>query len=196
MLVYPNDTRPTIRVTRLMPEGNSNLSEIFLGSHTGTHVDSLLHVKNGATGAERLPTDSFVGPSRVIDLTKVEESIKDEDLAPHTIRRGEIVLLKTKNSLRGYKRFYKDFIYITEDAAEYLVGRKIKTLGYDYISIQKFRSENVNVHSILLEGDVTIFEGLDLSKISSGRYWFVGLPLRIRAEASPARVLLLEGISI
>jgi len=196
MLVYPNNTLPRIRFTRLMPEGNSNLSEISLGSHTGTHVDSLLHVKNGEAGVESMPTNSFIGPSRVLDLTKVEASIKEDDLTFHKIRKGEIILLRTRNSLRGYRSFCKDFIHITEGAAEYLVERKVKTLGFDYIAIQKFRSGNVNVHRILLEGGVTIFEGLDLSKITPGRYWFVGLPLRVRAEASPARVLLLEEVII
>lgn len=192
MLVYPNNTVPRIRFTRVMPDGNSNLSEILIGSHTGTHVDSLLHVKNGVSGVEELPVKSFIGSARVLDLTGVDESIKAQDLDPFKIRKNEIILLKTRNSLEGYDRFFEDFIYISEDAAEYLVRRGVKTLGYDYLSIQKFRSGNVNVHRILLEGRVTVFEGLNLRKVSPGRYWFIGLPLRIKAEASPARVLLLE----
>lgn len=192
MVVYPNNTPPSIDFIRLMPEGSSNLSEVTLGSHTGTHVDSLLHVKNGAAGVEALPIHSFVGPSRVLDLTHVEEGVGEEDLAPHRIRKGEIVLLKTRNSLRGHTRFYSDFVYLTEGAAAYLVGRRVKTVGHDYLSVQKFKAENVNVHRILLEGSVTIFEGLDLSGVTPGRYWFVGLPLRIRAESAPARVFLIE----
>lgn len=192
MLVYPNNTPPRIRFTRLMPEGNSNLSVMILGSHTGTHVDSLLHVKSGAPGVANLPLNSLIGPSRVLDLTRVEESIKARDLVHHKIRKGEIILLKTKNSLRGYEKFHHDFIYLREDAAEYLVKRRLKTLGHDYLSVQKFMSGNVNAHRILLEGTVTIFEGLDLSKISPGSYWFMGFPLRVASEASPARVLLLE----
>ncbi len=192
MVVYPNNTPPRINFIRRMPEGSSNLSEVTLGSHTGTHVDSLLHVKNAAAGIETLPTHSFVGPSRVLDLTRVEEGIGEEDLVPHRIRKGEIVLLRTKNSLRGYTQFHGDFVHLTEKAAHYLVARRAKTVGHDYLSVQRFKAGNVNVHRILLEGAVTIFEGLDLSGVAPGRYLFVGLPLRIRAESAPARVLLIE----
>ncbi|MEE8114538.1 MAG: cyclase family protein, partial [Nitrososphaerales archaeon] len=88
MLVYPGNTPPRINFIRKMQNGNSNLSEILIGSHTGTHVDSLLHVKNGAGAVTDLPNDSLVGPSRVIDLSDVETGITSRDLSPHKVRRG------------------------------------------------------------------------------------------------------------
>ncbi|MCZ6648339.1 MAG: cyclase family protein [Thaumarchaeota archaeon] len=192
MLVYPGNTPPRINFTRKMPNGNSNLSEILIGSHTGTHVDSLLHVKNGAGAVTDLPYDSLVGPSRVIDLSDVETGITSRDLSPHKVRRGEIILLKTRNSQRGYKEFYEDFVFMTEDGAEHLVHQGVKTIGHDYIAIQKFRSGNVDVHKMLLEAGLTVFEGLNLTEVRPGRYYFIGLPLKVRTEASPARAFLLK----
>lgn len=191
MLVYPDNTPPKIRTVRKIPDGNSNLSEILMGSHTGTHVDSLLHVKNGAGDVTDLPYDSLVGPSRVIDLSRVETGITSKDLSSHEIRSGEIILLKTRNSQRGYKEFYEDFVYLTEDGADYLVSQRVKTIGHDYIAIQKFHSGNVNVHKMLLEAGLTVFEGLNLNEVPAGRYYFIGLPLKVRTEASPARAILL-----
>jgi len=37
-----------------------------------------------------------------------------------------------------------------------------------------------------------IFEGLDLSKVKPGKYFFVGLPLKLMGlDGSPARAILL-----
>ncbi|MFQ6011705.1 MAG: cyclase family protein [Nitrososphaerales archaeon] len=192
MIVYPDNTPPKINLVRKMPDGNSNLSEILLGSHTGTHVDSLLHVKNGGGAVTDLPYDSLVGPSRVIDLSEVEEGITSRDLSSHKIRSGEIILLKTRNSQRGYEEFYEDFVYMTEGGADYLVRQGVKTVGHDYIAIQKFHSGNVTVHKTLLEAGLTVFEGLNLTEVDPGRYYFIGLPLNVKTEASLVRAILLK----
>jgi arylformamidase len=192
MIVYPGNTSPKINIVRKMPAGNSNLSEILIGSHTGTHVDSLLHVKNGGSVVTDLPYDSLMGPSRVIDLSEVDTGITSQDLSASKIGRGEIILFKTRNSERGYKEFNEDFIYMTEDGADYLVRQGVRTVGHDYLSIQKFHSGNVTVHKMLLEAGLTVFEGLNLAEVDPGRYYFIALPLKVRSEASPVRAFLLK----
>ncbi len=190
-VVYPNNPKIKITKARSIPEASSNVSEITLGSHTGTHVDSLRHIDNNGNAADKLPLDSFYGRARVLDLTLCNECITAGDLQRFNIEKGEIILLKTKNSLRGFKDFRTDFIYLAEDAARHLAGRGIKTLGIDAPSVQKFHSGNQKVHAIILSS-MTLFEGLDLSKVPPGEYIFAGLPLKIKdCDGAPARAVLI-----
>ena len=76
------------------------------------------------------------------------------------------------------------------DAAKYLVEVGVKTLGFDYLSVKKFGGDD-DVHEMLIN-NLTLFEGLDLSKVPDGEYIFLGLPLRMNTDGAPARVILVE----
>jgi Kynurenine formamidase (EC 3.5.1.9) len=190
MIVYPGNPAPSIERYSAIPKNKVNESVIKMGSHTGTHADTKLHIKNDEPGAEFLSLDSFFGKCRVLDLTHIEQEIHCSDLEYFNIGPGEIILLKTKNSMFGYDAFRKDFIHIKIDAAEYLVNAGIKTLGFDYLSVKKFGGDE-EVHEMLIN-NMTLFEGLDLKEVPEGEYTFIGLPLRINTDGAPARVLLVE----
>ena len=190
MIVYPNNPPPSIKQYSSIPSGKVNESLITLGSHTGTHVDSKLHIHKAGSGVDALPLNSFYGKCRVLDLTHVEDEIHQEDLKDQLIEKGDIVLLKTKNSERGFKEFRCDYIHIKLDAAEYLVEAGVKTLGFDYLSTKKFREDDA-VHHVLIN-NLTLFEGLNLAEVPAGEYIFIGLPLSIECDGAPARVLLVQ----
>ncbi len=192
MIVYPGNPRPLIRRYASIPQDKVNESILILGSHTGTHVDSRLHIRNEGEGTTSLPLESFYGKCRVFDLTFVEKEIHRQDLEGFQIEKGGvIVLLKTRNStLGGYAKFRKDFIHLKLDAAEYLVMRKIKTLGFDYLSVKKFGGDD-EVHELLID-NMTLFEGLNLADVPEGEYTFLGLPLKVDLDGAPARVILVR----
>lgn len=192
MVAYPNNPSPQISFLRKFPEASSTLSQIVLGSHTGTHADSLLHVKQGGWGVEKIPLENLVGECRVLDLTHCKQ-VTRQDLEKFDLKKNEIILLKTDNANHGYEKFREDFAHLTVDGAQFLAEKKVKTIGVDYLSVQKFHSGNQIVHSTLLEAGVTIFEGLDLRKIAPGKYFFAGLPLKISGiDGCPARAVLVE----
>jgi arylformamidase len=190
MIVYPGNPEPEIRQYASIPTDKTNESLICLGSHTGSHVDAKRHIQNGAKGSANLPLDSFYGQCQVLDLTHVETEIHQKDLENYALQKGDIVLLKTRNSQLGYTRFRKDYVHVKFDAAEYLVKAGIKTLCFDYLSVEKFGSDD-DVHQILIK-NLTLFEGLNLSQVPAGKYTFVGFPLRIDCDATPARVILIN----
>lgn len=190
MAVYPGNPSPEIRRYASIPEDGTNESLICIGSHTGSHVDSRLHIKNDAESALCLPLDSFYGKCKVLDLTKIEMEIHKKNIEKYSISRGDIILIKTKNSSFGPHEFKKNFVHIKMDAAKYLVDLGIKTLGFDYLSVKKFGGDD-DVHSLLINS-LTLFEGLNLSDVSQGEYIFAGLPLKIDCDGAPARVLLIR----
>ena len=163
MIVYPNNPSPSFSFYGKIPEQRTNGTLMSLGVHTGTHVDAELHIKTNGKGATSLPLESFYGPCRVLDLSKVGKEIHKEHLEKFNIKKNEIILLKTENSLKGYNQFRADFAHVKLDAAKYLVSKKVKTLGFDYLSVKK-KGGDENVHELLIK-NLTLFEGLDLSKI-------------------------------
>jgi len=190
MIVFPGTPSPKIIQVSSIPENVTNESLISIGSHTGSHVDSKLHIQNNADGSASLKLSSFYGKSRVLDLTKVENEIHQADLLKYSIVPNDIILLKTQNSNNNGHEFNKNYIHVKMDAAEYLVNLHIKTLGFDYLSVKKF-GEDDDVHALLIN-NLTLFEGLNLSFVPEGEYLFVGLPLRIDCDGSPARVILIK----
>jgi arylformamidase len=87
--------------------------------------------------------------------------------------------------------FQADHVYLTEDAATYLVQAGIKLVGFDYLSFEKPGSVDFPAHHALLGAGVVIVEGLDLSEVEADEYDLVCLPLRlVGADGAPARVLL------
>jgi arylformamidase len=187
MPTYPTDPRVEIKPFKKIPQNSSNVSRIVLGSHTGTHVDTKLHIQNGGWSMSKIPLDSFYGKCKVLDLTHCEKNLAAMDLERFDVKKGDIILLKTKNSLNIAKKFGKDCICLAEDAADYLVERKIKTVGIDCLSIG-----NKEVHKKIINSGTIIFESLDLSKVKQGEYIFVGLPLKIDCDGAPARAILIE----
>ena len=193
MVHWPGD--PPFRIKRVqdLDNGDSHtLSQISMGSHTGTHMDAPLHfVKNG-TSIDRLPLGTTIGRARVIEIQDTE-SIKPHELSGHGIRRGERILFKTQNSSRAWQMdtFIEDFVFISNQAAHFLVRRGVRVIGIDYLSVGGFKRAGSKVHRTLLQAGIWIIEGLDLSLVSPGRYDLICLPLKLeQADGAPARAIL------
>jgi len=193
MVHWPDN--PPVEVERMlsMEQGAvCNVSIMSMGCHTGTHMDGPRHFIRDGRGLDALPFEATMGPCRVIAIHD-PESIKPGHLAPHRLKKGERILFKTANTRRSWKTddFDKDFVYLSKEAAQYLVDRGVRTVGVDYLSVGGFYKDGVETHQILLGAEVWIIEGLDLSKINPGRYDLICLPMLIaKSDGAPARALL------
>jgi arylformamidase len=193
MVRWPGD--PIVKVSRRldMARGDDiNLSMISMGAHTGTHIDAPGHFLRFGKSIDQMPFSAMVGPARVIEI-RDPESIKVVELATHRIRRGERILFRTRNSRRCWraKHFVKDYVHISREGARFLAARQVAIIGVDYLSVGGFKEEGHEVHLTLLGAGVWLIEGLDLSRVRSGRYDLIALPLKMKgADGAPARVLL------
>lgn len=192
MVHWPGDPPVSIKRVKDMAGGaTANLSMISMGTHSGTHVDAPLHFIDGGNGVDTMPLETLVGKARVIAIRDAE-SIKPEELKEHRIRRGERILLKTRNSSRLWQRkeFAEDFVYLSDDAAKFLAARGVRAIGVDYLSVGSYR-DGGDTHRALLGGGVWIIEGINLSAVAPGSYYLVCLPLRIvGGDGAPARAIL------
>lgn len=195
MVFYPGDKEPSIEPGKQIANGDTaNLSEIRLGSHSGTHVDAPHHFIDGEGKVDQMSLQSLVGPARVLDLTATKDSISGEDLRSAGIEGAERILLKTRNSeLWRSPVFEKWYVSLANGGADYLVEKGIRLVGIDYLSIEEFHSETCYVHRRLLKAGIIILEGIDLSVAGPGDYQLVCLPLKIRdGDGAPARAVLVD----
>lgn len=188
-IIYPGNTNLEINSLR-SPSGNF-LSEITLGSHTGTHIDAPSHSIEGASSIDQVDLETFVGTCRVLDLSNVKESISVADLEVKNIQAGERILLKTNNSTRGFDSFYDDYVFLSSDAAVYLAQLEVRLVGIDFLSIKQRGSKDNRPHTELLSKDIPIIEGLNLKDVEEGEYQLVALPLAFSGiDGSPTRAVL------
>lgn len=170
-------------------------SHLHVSSHTGTHVDAPSHFLQDGKTIDQVYLDRLVGRCKVIDLTDAGEKITRDQLADHEseIAEGDIVLLKTANSAQSpTEKFTPHFVYLEDSGAHYLVEKKIKAVGIDYLGIERSQSGHPT-HTVLMHADIAIIEGLRLQHVQPGTYLLVCLPLNvIGMEAAPARAVLLS----
>ena len=155
-------------------------------------MDAPFHFLSKGKGIDSIPLDVTVGKARVIEIHD-RESIKVNALKSHNIRSGERILFRTRNSQRCWRTnsFIKDFVYVSAEAAQFLAARKIKSLGVDYLSVGGYFKDGVSTHQALLKAGIWIIEGLNLSKIKSGEYELICLPLKLlQGDGAPARAIV------
>lgn len=192
MTVYKNkpEKQPTFKT---VTNGYVTESRIELDVHTGTHIDAPLHMANEGETFETIRMDSLVGSCKILDLTRVNDRITKPDLEQFDIQQGDFVLFKTKNSLE--ETFDFEFIYLAEDGAEHLAQLGVRGVGIDALGIERSQPGHPT-HKRLFEAGVIVMEGLRLKHVEQGEYFMVAAPLKlVGTDASPARVLLFEGIT-
>ena len=171
-----------------------NLSELCLGSHSGTHVDAPSHFIKGRLGIDRLDLRRFIGPAWVADLRRIRGGIGAEHLRRARIPTGSRrVLLRTSNSHLWHpaRPFRTDFVYLAPDGADWMVERGVELVGIDYLSIEGYRVPGAPTHKRLLGAGIPIVEGLDLFRVRPGPWQLIALPLRIaNGDAGLARAVL------
>jgi arylformamidase len=192
IITWPRDPKVSIQKTRLISKGNScNVSELKFGSHCGTHIDAPYHFEENGIKIDQIPPDYLIGDVTVFNI-KNKEKIDLEDIKSLKLKDINRVIFKTINSTYWkLPEFKSDFVYLTKEAAQYLVDSSIKLVGIDYLSIEKYGNKGADTHHTLLKKGIVVIEGLDLSEVEAGNYELIALPLKIKdCDGSPARVIL------
>jgi arylformamidase len=167
-------------------------SRLRLGAHNGTHVDAPAHFLKNGFGVDKVDPKKLIGECTVLETDTSD--ITKEILEGKKFKSK--ILFKTKNSKRRLleeSQFHTDYAYLTLEGAEYLVEKGVELVGIDYLGIEKKSAPGHPVHTKLLEKEVVIVEGLNLSEVKPGNYELIVLPLKLAdLDGSPARAVLIE----
>ncbi|HZK34236.1 MAG TPA: cyclase family protein [Bacillota bacterium] len=188
MIVHPYDDRVKLNQDKHLKKDGYNNFKLEIGMHAGTHIDSPMHLINSKTFVSGIPLDKFVGRGRLLDV-RGQKTIGFKQKYMDIVKEKDIVILYTGHcSKYGTEEYYKDHPVVNKDLAEFFVERKIKMLGMDLPSPDPYP---FMIHKRLLNSDILIIENLtNLSAlIDIGCFTIIALPLKIRAEASMARVV-------
>ncbi len=183
-VLYPGDVRPRFRE---IDNGQYRVTEMTLGSHSGTHIDAPSHYLEGGRTVDEIPHGVLVGPARVLDCSDAGGVIGPGSLAG-SLDGTRTLLLKTWFS--GRREFEPGYPALSPEAADLIVEAGITCLGTDAPSIEAFHGDG-SVHRRLLGSGMVILELLDLSAVPGGDYFMVALPMRLKgADGSPVRAIL------
>jgi arylformamidase len=177
------------------------MHDVYMWSHSGTHVEVSLHFYAGGKDTSDFPPDQFVGSAMRLDFRHkgVSEPITLDEVKAYDIRERDIVILwegceHKYRTLESHQR-----PYLAADAAAWLaLDRKIKLLGTDSSGFEvRGRNDHPNHHLFFKAGvDIPVVECLrNLGAISTDRFFFVGLPIPCKGlDASPIRAVAIEGM--
>jgi arylformamidase len=194
MSFYPGDPEP--RLTPVAMPEPWRVTQLSMGTHTGTHIDAAAHFLPGGKTIDRYPVERFCVSGIVIPIVALDEdqSIEEDTLAEHLAvlpPRG-VVLVQT-----GWDRYWKSerylcHPYLSAEAAQLLVDCGASMVGIDTLGVDSTVQGTSHAHEILLGNDVLIVENLArLDQLLPGRvYQFSFLPLPLTGlDGSPVRAI-------
>jgi kynurenine formamidase len=188
MPVHPYDDQVTLYQDKFLDKDKYVNHRLEIGMHSGTHIDTPMHLTDRVTYINGIPPEKFIGRGILLDVRN-ESYITLKETYYSLVREDDIVLLYTGHSDRyGTKEYYTDQPVIDKELADFFAQKKIKMLGMDLPSPDDYPFE---IHKILFANDILIIENLtNLSELIGVKSFEVmAFPLKIKAEASMARVI-------
>ena len=197
MTYHPGDPDP--RIARVEGEPPWTVSELHLGSHTGTHIDAASHFIAGATPIDSYPVARFVVPGVVVatpglaDNQQITWEMVEPGLA--SLPAGGAAVVFT-----GWDRHFRDerclrHPYLSVEATHGLADAGAGIVGIDTMNPDSSVQNTTHVHEILLRRGVLLVENLTgLEQLEPGTvYRFAFLPLRLTGlDGSPVRAIAWE----
>lgn len=193
--VWPGDTTFDFDFVARIAAGSSvNVGRIEMSVHTGAHIDAPRHFRDDGADVASLGLEAYIGPCVVAVVEPSERGIVPGDLPPEL---DASLVDAPRLLLRTYRQrpasFDPHMAHATPELADHLAARGVVLLGVDSDSMDAFDSKELLAHRRLDAHGIAILEGIDLSRVSPGRYFLVALPLKIEgADGSPVRAVLLE----
>ncbi|MDD4111992.1 MAG: cyclase family protein [Herbinix sp.] len=188
MPIHPYDDQVRLYKDKFLDKDKYVNYRLEIGMHSGTHIDTPMHLTDRETYINEIPVDRFIGRGLLLDVRN-ESLIKFKEYYSDLVREDDIVLLYTGHSDRyGTKEYYAEQPLIDKDLANFFVEKSIKMLGMDLPSPDNYPFE---IHKLLFDNNILIIENLtNLSELIDVKdFDVIAFPLKIRAEASMARVV-------
>jgi len=191
---------PTVKT---LPGKRAHVQEIVALTHVGTHMDAPLHVIPEGKSIDQIPLEQVMGDGIIIDVKKNgPEEITKADLenAVPPVESEDLVFLYTGWGEKFGTPEYDPHPYLSEEAAEWLVGRNVRVVGLDTLTpdlpapMRPKEGYKGPIHRILLGNGVLIIENLaNLREVVGKRLQLFAAPLRIRdGDGGYVRVFALE----
>ena len=198
MPIYPGDPSPSFVSYATLEKDGVNLTKLTLGSHTGTHIDAPRHFIAKGIGIDQISPSKLVGEAYVTDMSSkpIGSGITGQDLHKNLegrIAEDDIVIIYTGCSeYWGEEAVRSNYTYLTGNAAEYLASKKIRALGIDFLSVEKFHAPDPIAHKTLLGKGIFIIESLNRAteQFVGKRILMICMPIKLQSgDGAPSRII-------
>jgi len=181
---YPGDPPVAIARVRSHETDGYQVTQVCVGSHSGTHLDAPRHFFRRGPTLDQYPAARLVGPGVVVDCRPVSVEVPSlidapilaERLAPYTVPSNGFVLLWMEGAL------------LAPDAAQSLLEAGAALVGTDGPSLD---APPYPVHRLFLGHGVLLAENLrGLDRLGPGPVTCAFLPLALPdADGAPVRAV-------
>lgn len=196
MAVFPAD--PAVGVlTHHHYQNGYFVSQVIIGTHTGTHIDVPVHRIGGGKTVDEVPIDRFVQRAYVMDMTSLQplEEVTRACLEPFADKVKDVhaVLIRTGWGKRfGKEDFFTSFPGISEEAVEWFIEHSVSLIALESPSVNAVKHEQI--HMQMLKNDIYIVESLaNVDQITKEYVELYAVPLKLKGlDGSPVRAFAIE----
>jgi arylformamidase len=205
MMTFPTHWHPVVEVTILGRHGieGRETRKVVLGTHIGTHADAPRHfIPSGGT-IDEVPLDVLVGPATVADFTECQP-LQEIDVVDLKKRLGDkipkrLILRTGWSDYFGNMKFYNEYPFLSENAAQWLVDNGVRLIAMDTPSPDnpahsRGTAKDSPNHIVLLGAGVVLVEYLtNLKALTALEVELVVMPLKLKGcDGAPARCAAIE----
>lgn len=200
MPVYPGTKKPILQKVNTIEKNGFAETRIDMFSHTGTHIDAPAHMLQHGVHLDNINVDNFIGYATILDFSKEKLqtiNVTSCKIYEELLEGVEFIIIKTGwSKYWGEDKYYKDFPFLSDEAAQWLTQYKLKGIGIDAISIDNACSTSYNVHKTFMRNNIIIIENLtNLDAVSKQIFILSIMPLKIKdVDGSPVRAVAIEDI--
>ncbi|MDD4296161.1 MAG: cyclase family protein [Ruminiclostridium sp.] len=188
MPVYPGDSKTKLQQVKHLNVDKYNNHTLEINMHSGTHIDSPMHLTDSKNYMSDLPLESFIADGSIFDVRN-QSVIKFETEYEKLIKEDSIVLLYTGyDKYYGTKEYYENHPCVDMELCKLLIKKNIKMLGMDTPSPDRYPFE---IHKLLFKNNIYILENLtNLDQLLyAEKFEVTALPLKIKADSSITRAV-------
>ena len=182
--IYPGDPKPEkISVSAIENGDLYNLTSFSMCAHNGTHIDAPSHfIKNGKS-VDKLSLEKMIGYAIVIEHNG---NVSEADA------KAFINKMKDDLDMPISKLLIKGDATVTLEAAKAFVENKLDLIGNESQTVGPMESP-MPVHLELLNAEVILLEGINLTNVPEGIYFLNAAPLNLGdSDGAPCRAILID----
>lgn len=205
MMTFPTHWHPVVEITILGRHGveGRETRKLVLGTHIGTHADAPRHFIPGGSTIDEVPLEILIGPATIADFTgckplyEIDVPELQQKMGPRIPTR--LILRTCWSQYFGNIKFYNEYPFLSENAAQWLVDSGVRLIAMDTPSPDnpahsRGTAKDSPNHKILLGAGVVLVEYLtNLKSLSAPEVELIVMPLKLKGcDGSPARCLAIE----
>jgi arylformamidase len=205
MMTFPTHWHPVVEITILGRHGveGRETRKVVLGTHIGTHADAPRHfIPNGPT-IDETPLEILIGLATIADFTGCKP-LHEIDVPELREKLGDAVpsrlILRTGwSEYFGNLKFYNEYPFLSENAAQWLVKNGVRLIAMDTPSPDnpahsRGTPKDSPNHKVLLGAGVVLVEYLaNLKSLTAGEVELIVMPLKLKGcDGSPVRCIAIE----